>query len=128
MTRTTHTKKLNGIPPGPAFSNLWENAMSNLSRRSLATSAAALPALAVPAVALLAFIVSETEGLSSPDHEVFYFDGDAETLPFVRSIERCVRALAVSHERPQTSRSAAGGLVRAGCHAKKRRAGGIGSR
>jgi hypothetical protein len=35
-----------------AFSNLWENAMSNLSRRSLVTTAAALPVLAVPCAAL----------------------------------------------------------------------------
>jgi hypothetical protein len=147
-----------------------EHRMANLSRRSLVTTAAALPALAMPAVAIaatgesddpvfaaiekarathkafmsrclyedsceeagielapapddhrtsemaalvtvgvnarwelaetvpttlaglaavLAYVVSESDG-----DDTFYFD-DSETIPFVRSIERCVRTLAV---------------------------------
>jgi hypothetical protein len=45
--------------------------------------------------AVLAYVVSESDRLSGADLDVFYFDDDSETIPFVRSIERCVRAPAV---------------------------------
>jgi hypothetical protein len=50
MPNATHTKKLSGIPPGRCIHTEKENAMSNLSRRSIVASAAALPALAVPVI------------------------------------------------------------------------------
>jgi hypothetical protein len=172
------TKTLSGIPPGPVHSHTPTkgNAMSALSRRSLVTSAAALPALAVPAVAALAepdpiyaaiekdralyaafiarcdyeggleksgvklvpgpgegeygrtfemvaavdasvnarkelantapatlaglaayldYVLAETDKLSSDDFPTFFFDGEEETLDFVRSLRRGATALAL---------------------------------
>jgi hypothetical protein len=53
MTESIIAKILSGIPAWPVHSHTPRKgtAMSNLSRRSLVTSAAALPALAVPGVA-----------------------------------------------------------------------------
>jgi hypothetical protein len=53
MTDTINSKKLSGVPPGRCIHTPRKgHAMSNLSRRSLVSSPAALPALALPAVAL----------------------------------------------------------------------------
>jgi hypothetical protein len=56
MTEFNIAKTLSGIQPWPVHSHTPTkgNAMSALSRRSLVTSTAALPALAVPAIAVAA--------------------------------------------------------------------------
>jgi hypothetical protein len=60
------------------------------AREDLAnTVPATLPGL----VAYLDYVIAESEGLSSPDLEVFFFDGEDETLDFVRSLARSVRTI-----------------------------------
>jgi hypothetical protein len=67
--------------------------MSALSRRSIVASAAALLALAVPA--LLEYALSECDRLSGDDLPVCYFDDHAELNEFIRSMTECVRSLTV---------------------------------
>jgi hypothetical protein len=54
MTESIIAKILSSIPPRPVHSTNMEMHMSDLSRRSLVTSAAALPVLAVPGLAIAA--------------------------------------------------------------------------
>jgi hypothetical protein len=44
-------------------------------------------------VAYLDYVVVESERLSDPEMEVFFFDGEEETLDFVRSLARSVRGM-----------------------------------
>jgi hypothetical protein len=62
------------------------------ARQELANTApTTLPGI----VAYLDYVLTEGEKLSSPEWEVFFFDGEEETLDFVRSLRRSAATMAV---------------------------------
>jgi len=63
-----------------------------VARQELANTA---PTTLSGLVAYIDYVLTESEKLSSPGLEVFFFDGEEETLDFVRSLWRSAATMAV---------------------------------